>query len=362
VKPHLRKEKNCLNCGAEITGRFCSNCGQENIETKETIGHILRHFFEDITHFDSKFFTTLKYLLFRPGFLTMEYISGRRAAYLNPIRMYVFISAVYFLVSFFQNNHEENLKDDILYTHVLNKYRQHLADSLRQHANAIKLTTANDSTRIHTIRDIASSLDTVVTKKPQDESVTASIGEKGMKFKLQEDRYNSIQEYDSVQRTLPESEKNKGFLNWLIRTNIHLKEKYGSRRQVVVEENYQHSIPKLMFIMLPVFALFIYWLHSKKKYYYVQHVIFSIHFHSFTFFLFLIVALLKLILPVSISQDILSLVSWILAFVYLVIALRIVYKQSVGLSFIKSIAIALLYFITLIIGLALAALISFFTA
>ena len=58
------------------------------------------HFFYDITHFDGSFFVTLKDLLFKPGFLSREYMLGRRKKYLHPVRMYVFTSAVFFLVFF----------------------------------------------------------------------------------------------------------------------------------------------------------------------------------------------------------------------------------------------------------------------
>ena len=101
-----RTEKECLNCNAIIYGRFCQVCGQENVEPKETFLHLLRHFIEDITHFDGKFFDTLKYLLLRPGFLAYEYMRGRRNSYLNPIRMYIFTSAIFFLIYFSVNKNE----------------------------------------------------------------------------------------------------------------------------------------------------------------------------------------------------------------------------------------------------------------
>lgn len=81
-----------------VAGRFCQVCGQENIETHETFGHLAGHFISDIFHFDGMFFSTLKHLLFKPGFLTYEYVRGRRASYLNPIKMYIFISAAFFLI------------------------------------------------------------------------------------------------------------------------------------------------------------------------------------------------------------------------------------------------------------------------
>ena len=95
-----RKEKDCLNCGTAVYGRYCHVCGQENAEPKETFFGMVAHFFYDITHFDGKFFTTLKDLLFYPGFLSAEYMKGRRMSYLNPIRMYVFTSAIFFLIFF----------------------------------------------------------------------------------------------------------------------------------------------------------------------------------------------------------------------------------------------------------------------
>lgn len=95
-----RRQKDCLNCGAVVYGRYCHLCGQENIEPKESFWHLVTHFVYDITHFDGKFFSTVKCLLLKPGFLSKEYIRGRRMSYLNPIKMYVFISAFFSLFFF----------------------------------------------------------------------------------------------------------------------------------------------------------------------------------------------------------------------------------------------------------------------
>lgn len=105
-----RKEKQCLNCNAVIYGRFCHVCGQENLEPKEPFLHLVTHFIYDIVHFDGKFFDTLRYLILRPGFLAYEYMRGRRNSYLNPIRMYIFTSAIFFLI-YFSVNKKEHAKD-----------------------------------------------------------------------------------------------------------------------------------------------------------------------------------------------------------------------------------------------------------
>src|SRR5579872_4745542 len=148
---HLREDKACLNCGAIVPERFCSRCGQENTELKESLGHLIGHFFEDITHFDAKIFVTLKDLVLRPGFLTREYIAGKRVRYLNPVRMYVFISAVFFITVFAGEEEHAGVADNG--QHATNLFRQGLADSLRE--------AKTDSVRRAVNGAIAARLDTM---------------------------------------------------------------------------------------------------------------------------------------------------------------------------------------------------------
>src|ERR1700741_2998088 len=108
MKKHYRSENNCLNCGTILQGHYCHNCGQENLELKENFVHMMEHTVSDYFHFDHLFFHTLKPLLFKPGYLTVEYVAGRRAQYLHPVKMYIFISIVYFLL-LFQTNGDSNI-------------------------------------------------------------------------------------------------------------------------------------------------------------------------------------------------------------------------------------------------------------
>src|SRR5258706_4584769 len=78
--------KACLNCGAELRGEYCSRCGQKDGPSHEPFKELVAEVFSGLFHFDSKFFRTLSPLLFKPGFLTNEYTSGKRAHYVHPIR------------------------------------------------------------------------------------------------------------------------------------------------------------------------------------------------------------------------------------------------------------------------------------
>jgi hypothetical protein len=338
---HLRHDRTCLNCGATVEERFCTRCGQENLEPKESIGHIVGHFFADITHFDSKLFITLKDLILRPGFLTREYVAGRRMSYLNPIRMYIFISAMFFLALFAgKKEHAPEKGDDLQAVKVIS-YRQHLADSLR--------AAVVDSLRATFNREMAARLDTGKEKEPKDESLSLNMGNGNVIIDMTEYKYNSVHEFDSVQATLPDTAKDKGIMHWILRHNTREKEKRGTAK-IHIEVDISHDIPKLMFILLPLFALYVGWFYSREKYYFVNHAIFSVHYHSFVFLLFLVFHLLGKLIPGEWTEPILALVSLILSFVYLVAALHGMYGQSFWQGLFKGLGIAFLYILTLTIA------------
>jgi hypothetical protein len=337
---HLRHDKTCLNCGFTVEERYCSRCGQENLEPKESVGHLIRHFFEDITHFDGKFFVTVKDLIIRPGFLTREYVAGKRVSYLNPIRMYIFISAVFFVVAFAGKEKEAAASRDDG-GHSVNLYRQQLADSLRS-------VVKTDSLHRSFNGAMAARLDTTEKEKPHDESVNLSMNNAGkVIIDMTENKYKTVREFDSVQRRLSDTAREKGFGRWLTRYTVRQKEKHGGRSVMHVEVDVSHDIPKIMFVLLPLFALYVSWFYSRKQYYYVNHAIFTVHYHCFIFLLFLVLMGLDKLIPGDWAGIILTMLSPILAFIYLVAALHGMYRQSFWLCLGKAMVISLLYFITI---------------
>jgi hypothetical protein len=78
----------CLNCGATVTGAYCSACGQK-AHVHRSVLHAVEEFLHGITHFDSKLWNTLPLLFFRPGKLTREYVEGKRARYVAPVALFL---------------------------------------------------------------------------------------------------------------------------------------------------------------------------------------------------------------------------------------------------------------------------------
>jgi len=89
----------CANCGAPLTGRFCSACGQQADHAAHSVGHFLWEAIEALTHADSRFWITTRALVRKPGFLTREFFAGRRARYVQPLRLYLILSVVFFVLS-----------------------------------------------------------------------------------------------------------------------------------------------------------------------------------------------------------------------------------------------------------------------
>lgn len=292
-----RVEKNCLNCNAEVQGRFCQVCGQENIETKESFWSLATHFVYDITHFDGKFFSTLKYLLFRPGFLSQEYLRGRRIAYLHPIRMYVFTSAIFFLIlfSFYQKasekivriNNKERTTAGVI--KVLEDKKKALVatlpvlpDSVRLGASGIEINKK--------IQQIEKDIQIIKKDSTQRDKVI-SLQDDNNSFEFNEDDYKgayNVKAYDSIQNSLPPSKRKNFIIASLQRQNLILKEKYGDEMNNIVLEKFRHLFPQMLFVSLPIFALFLTLLYIRRKeLFYVNHAVFTIHLYCATFILIL---------------------------------------------------------------------------
>ena len=249
-----RKEKSCLNCNAVVNGKYCSFCGQENIEPQESLWHLIVHFFNDITHFDGKFFSSVKYVVTKPGFLTSEYVRGRRMSYLNPVRFYVFTSFLFFLIFFSFMINEEDLKFKESKKTELSKKSNNKVD---EDLNNI----SNDSLK-------------KLEKKKQKRANILGSG-----------NYRDRKEYDSLQ--LLSLTKETGIKKILVERGFRLNEKYGNDSNKTLEvlvNNLLHSIPQTLFFTLPLFALVLQCLYFRsKKHYYVGHVIFTIHFYIFIY-------------------------------------------------------------------------------
>jgi hypothetical protein len=329
MKKHYRKENDCLNCGTILEGHFCHHCGQENLEMKESFGHMMRHAISDYFHFDDQFFSTLKPLLFKPGKLTVEYNMGHRVSYLHPVKMYIFISVIYFLL-LFQTNFEPVKVNDNSDSMVTKK----------EHALKKQNATAINKLQKDTIGDDGQ-------KVSKDSSL----------YTVAVTKYAGYQQYLNTQAKLPPNKRDGLFMRLFTKNMIYYHEKYGSIKMAKegLNENFNHMIPKMMFLILPLFALILTIAFRNDKKFYVEYMIYSFHLHCFVFLFLSFLILIQLILPINHS-----IIEWLLfagtlyMIWYFYRSLRVVYHRNKFRTITKMLGIGISYFTVFMVCMVIA--------
>lgn len=300
----VREEKKCLNCGQEVPARFCGNCGQENVETRMSFLSLVAHFFEDLTHYEGKFWKTLHHLFFKPGRLTISFLEGKRNSSLPPVRLYIFVSFLTFFLA-----------------HIL---------PTRNTSNEDKSYTVEQLRRIDSMRYVS---DNNFHYSSEYGLIMSSI-------------YKTKEELDSARLALEGTENEIDLPSyWGQSKAIQLRNKMPNELWDMFLTSFGNNIPKTLFFYLPIFALVI-GIFYRKQHVYFDHAVFTLHYFSFLLLsicLYIILGniagwiigahddtdtyLVKLVLLQVISI-------WI--FVYFLIAQKVVYKEKTFVFLVKS--------------------------
>lgn len=287
----IREDKTCLNCGHQVEERFCPHCGQENIESRHPFYYLFTHFFEDFTHYDGQFWGTIKNLLFRPGRLTKIYLDGKRAQFVPPVKLYIFISFVTFLFISFQIADMDFGKQGVEQGEATKKEIQKkvaenesfrkiikespdiaIADSLTGGA----LTKVLDSAKTSNEAQLKNNnIDVEKILKSKNKSITQSLG------------LQSMADFDK--REEKNGHKYEIFRPFLAK--IFELEKKGHAPSEITDmfiKSSIHNLPKALFLYLPLFAFLLWIFHSKRKWWYFDHGVFTLHYFSFLLLLTLL--------------------------------------------------------------------------
>jgi hypothetical protein len=305
----LREDKECQNCGDVVEKKYCPNCGQKNTETRQSFGHLFGHFIEDLTHYDTAFWKTIKYLLFRPARLTQEYLMGKRQSYVPPVKLYIFISFItFFLPAVLPDSSEGE--------------------------NGVKIVSSPEE-------------GVPVVKQPRldiKEDVWNPIIRNYNGFFIDNPiSYTSVKQMDSIEALKPDSLRLSSFEHKMAKKLIYL---YSHNTPEQVGDKFLYglktNIPKSLFVYLPIFAFWLWLFHGKKRWYYFDHGIFTLHYFSFLLLASSFIIILSTIIQYD-SSGIIALLAIILIFFillwmiyYFYRAHRKMYRESFIISFLKS--------------------------
>jgi hypothetical protein len=353
-KKHYRKDKTCLNCRHVVDNKFCSNCGQENVDTRKTFHHLFVHFFEDLTHYENAFWRTIRNLLFRPAALTKEYLSGKRLSYLAPVRLYIFISFLtFFLISFFPDElTSENL--------VKESKEKPKKEVVYQNESGFKITKKNNFYNHDSIEKVKKD-SLPLTKEEQEilalvenqklskatKDTLLNIIEKSKEKKINKANFNFG--YDTVEAL--DSAKAMGKVNktsyWFLKKAIKVKNN-NSNEEIIDKgiASAKSNFPKVLLIYMPVFAFFLWIFHGKKRWFYFDHGIFTLHYFSFLLLIFFIVYAITTVIDLLVDNSFteflekgIELLGYGWMFYYFFPAHHRFYGETRWISFFKSITL-----------------------
>ena len=362
--------KRCPNCGTELVGQYCGQCGQRAVSRFISIFELLRDAFGDLFELDSRLWRTLAPLMIRPGLLTKDYLEGRRARYMPPFRMYLVLSLVFFVVAFF------NPRDEfaILYEPEAKPTTQAPAPGMSEEEVDAKVAEAREEGRLAIQELIDEGVLDAAAVPPEFREPTAAIEKAELP-----DNVSSVDDDDpslnitfddedgdqSVNITFDEETGMLGTCtlgdfdmgdspDWLKRrmTPERLKnvcERINNAGLKGLQSAIASNIPAALIILLPIMAFVLKLLYPLSRRYYVEHLLFFVHFHAF-FFLILSLQILLSRLGgwINIAETIFTIIVVAAALyipAYLFIAMRRVYGQGRVITFLKYVPLTISYLV-----------------
>lgn len=269
----------CLNCyhPLDISDEYCPNCSQLNSTKKLSFNDFFNEFFAGIFAYDSRFYRTLRVLLFKPGEISKDYIQGKRVRYANPYRFYLSASIIFFLLWSITPQVEPGIEIDREAT----KQQQIETDSL--------LAAAREENP--GLGTILADMDTVQNGTPTDNYVpeaaldTMNFPEAIFRrWQIFSDHYKKTEMrnphlvMDSLNYT------DDRFNQWFYKKTVDL-ERFSSDSDLFWNYFYT-KVPFIIFFYLPIFALFIWLLYLRRPFTYMEHLIFTFHNQTTWFVLF----------------------------------------------------------------------------
>ncbi len=291
----------CGNCAAPVLGKYCGQCGQAVETHRRSVLHLLHDLIKDIASFDSRILRTVRALFLEPGELPAAFREGRTQRYVPPIRLYLFVSLIFFLFLSLTGTAIVQLE---------------LRPPTGHHA-------AGESGAADESREPGGDLDWkayffthTLTARPQ---LPAGV--------------NQVVDRDKaslVRAAKPEDS----------RRLIRMLEVLASE-PAAINRPLTDWIPRILFILLPAFALVLalFYVRQGKDFFFVDHLVFSLDLHSFIFAAILI----AIILGQFLDRGLVLLVTLCAIWLYLILAMRRFYRQGWGWTLAKFFLVSAVY-------------------
>ena len=338
-----RRLTHCENCGAELTGHYCAQCGQAAVDYRRSFRYVIADVLDSFLNWDSKFFTTIGLLIVKPWRLTNEFLAGKRVRYVNPLRLYLLASILFFFAvnygarglrvdtSKLGQKDRAELEAELKDKDLPPAAREKLEALLRESPAPTMPAAAAIAPSATPLADSPSPMPTTDKQKQE----YGKIGER------------PFVAFDEAKSTTP-------FERWI---ETRAKEKmgeHGTKMGLFIATLFS-NLAYMMLCCIPLFALVLKSLYIRRHIFYIDHLIYALHIHTFAYtgIMLIVLATMGLIrvAPGPVAGWIIALL-WIGFVVQIFLSIRRVYRQGWFISTFKFFFGGFVYLIVILAALA----------
>jgi hypothetical protein len=335
-KIHRTPITHCENCGTQLQGHWCAKCGQPAIDYRRSFRHVIADLLNEFLNWDSKFFATIGLLLVRPWKLTNEFLAGHRVRYVHPLRLYLVASILFF---FAVNYGARGLRFEP--GNLSPKDRAELEADLKKE----DLPPAAREKLEALLRESPAS-------PAPSAQTTAPSPSPAPKTDKQKQEFGKIGERPFV--VFDQAKSTNSFERWIEGRAKEKMGEHGTKMGLFIATVFS-NLPYMMFCCIPLFALVLKILYVRRHIFYIDHLIYALHIHTFAYTGVMLIVLatigLNHMAPGSITGWIIAFL-WIAFVVQIFLSIRRVYRQGWFISIFKFFFGGFVYLMVLVLALA----------
>jgi hypothetical protein len=340
-KDRHRVLTHCENCGAQLEGHWCGQCGQAAVDYRRSFRHVVVDVLDSFLNWDSKFFTTIALLIVKPWRLTNEFLAGKRVRYVNPLRLYLLASILFFFAVNYgakglrfepgklNPKDREELKADLKDQDLPPAAREKLEALLRESP----LPSSSSSMAPSPATNVPSPSPAPETDKQKREY--GKIGDRPFVM------------FDEAKSTTP-------FERWIEARAKDKMGEHGTNMGLFIATLFS-NLPYMMLCCIPLFAFVLKILYLRRHIFYIDHLIYALHIHTFFYTGVMLIVLatvgLNRAAPGPIAGWVIALL-WIAFVMQIFLSIRRVYRQGWFISVFKFLFGGFVYFVVLAVALA----------
>ena len=351
----------CENCGATLAGPHCAQCGQAAIDYRRSFRHVVVDVLDSFLNWDSKFFATIGLLIVKPWRLTNEFLAGKRVRYLHPLRLYLLASILFF---FAVNYGARGLRLEP--GKISEKNRSAVAAAVAEKRDEIEAELDKENLSADERKKAQEALDyltkpsaaaTAVAEQQTSPTITPTaspaIPPAASPADGEKRTYGAVNErpflvFDADKKS------STPFERWLETRAKDKMGEHGTKMGLFISTLFS-NLPYMMLCCIPLFAFVLKVLYVRRHIFYIDHLIYALHIHTFAYTGIMLIVLatigLNRAIPGAFAGWMIALL-WIAFVVQIFLSIRRVYRQGWFISTFKFFIGGFIYLMVLFLALA----------